>query len=102
MTGDLARRANEKGLKVEWEGDRPNYHYRLRLASDGIWLKESLNGITWKVVAMPSNHEADCLVERAMREQMDGAWPQYSDAAIAEMMMDPDALLQAWEEVCCE
>ena len=97
--GDLARAFYAKGGKVEWYEDGS---ICMELVEEGggdaFWVGEPRNPMDDRV----SDYVADCLVERAMREQMDGAWPQYSDAAIAEMMMDPDALLQAWEEVCCD
>ena len=100
MTGDLARRFYEAGGKVEWR--EAGGIYCALLHNDG-WVVRATDGSAVGSEGL-TDHEADCLCRCKMLDDL--AKPlgelRISPVKVLDLFLDPDALLRAWEEVCCD
>ena len=97
MTGDLARRFYEAGGRAEWE-EHGCTHTLVRCGM--VWLVSCECGNYDKEVR--TDHEADCLCRCKMLDDLKPHLSKLAVGGAVAICRDPEALLRAWEEVCCD
>jgi len=83
-TAEYAAACWELGLRPEWED--PSVAGTFRLQYDGAcWLRECRNSRLWRWHAGLTDHEAACLLERAMRDELSETCPTERAALLAAL-----------------